>query len=144
MSRTPGRPTHEPEGEDAILKTDEVELGDLGRKLIDLGERLQKLGTLTEKKQVLERGVIYVKNEHEELTEREVELEIADARFAMRETLKGLRDFRREYDYWERVVAEFALNRMGYTQRDAALLLGVSVSTINRWAQNPLKIEDLR
>jgi len=33
---------------------------------------------------------------------------------------------------------------MGYTQRDAALLLGVSVSTINRWAQNPLKIEDLR
>lgn len=143
MSRTPGRPTHEPEG-DATLKIDEVDLRDLGAKLIDLGERLEKLGRLTEAKHLLESGVTYAKNDFEEMTEREVALEIADAKFAMRETLKGLREFRREYDYWERVVAEFALNRMNYTQRDAALLLGVSVSTINRWAQNPLKIEDVR
>jgi len=74
------------------------------------------------------------------MTEREVEVEIADTRYAMRETLEGLRKFRRNYDYWERLIAEFALAKMGYTQRDVAKYLGISLTTVNRWAQNPLTI----
>lgn len=39
--------------------------------------------------------------------------------------------------YWERVIAEYALHRRGYSQRKTAQLLGVGVSTVNRWSQNP-------
>jgi len=52
--------------------------------------------------------------------------------------------YRRNYHHWERVIAEFALAKMNYTQRDTAQLLGVGLSTINRWAQNPLPLEDDR
>lgn len=62
---------------------------------------------------------------------------------AVRQTLIGLGQFRRSYDYWERLIAEFALKR-GFSQRYAAAQLGVAVSTINRWAQHPLTNEPER
>jgi Trp operon repressor len=58
----------------------------------------------------------------------------------LQRTLMGMRSFRRNYDYWERAIAEYAL-RTGMTQRDAARLLGVSTATINRWNQHPVATE---
>lgn len=59
---------------------------------------------------------------------------------AVRQTLMGLAQFRRSYEYWERLIAEYAL-KSGLSQRQAAGYLGVAVSTINRWAQHPLNSE---
>lgn len=75
----------------------------------------------------------------------EIQKELGDeAKTALNKTLTGLRSFRREYDRWERVVAEYVMAKENYSQRDTAKLLGVGVSTINRWAQNPLKVQDYR
>lgn len=145
MPRIPDAPSVEPDDETTLLQLEEIELRDVGRTLIELGEQLQKIGELTKAKHLIERGVSYSRDSegYDVMTEREVEMEIADTRFAMRETMAGLRKFRRSYVRWERLIAEFALTKMGYTQRDVAKYLGVSLTTVNRWAQNPLKIEDL-
>lgn len=60
----------------------------------------------------------------------------------LRRALLALGSFRREYSRWERLLTEFALTRENLTQRDAAKLLGVGLSTVNRWAQHPLRVED--
>jgi len=44
--------------------------------------------------------------------------------------------FRRDYADWERLTVEYALKR--FTQRDVASVLGVGLSTVNRWAQHTL------
>jgi transposase len=54
----------------------------------------------------------------------------------------GLKSFRKDYADWERLIVEYALTRSGFTQRDVATLLGVGLSTVNRWAQHPLTYED--
>ncbi len=59
-------------------------------------------------------------------------------------TLSGLKQFRRNYEYWERAIAEYALDKQGLSQRDVARYLGVAASTVNRWAQNPLEAQDAR
>jgi transcriptional regulator with XRE-family HTH domain len=59
-------------------------------------------------------------------------------------TLSGLKQFRRNYDYWERAIAEYSLETQGLSQRDVARYLGVAASTINRWAQSPLEAQDSR
>ncbi|MBH0099924.1 helix-turn-helix domain-containing protein [Salinibacterium sp. NSLL150] len=59
-------------------------------------------------------------------------------------TLSGLKQFRRNYEYWERAIAEYALEKQGLSQRDVARYLGVAASTVNRWAQNPLEAQDAR
>ncbi|MEL0627642.1 helix-turn-helix transcriptional regulator [Salinibacterium amurskyense] len=59
-------------------------------------------------------------------------------------TLSGLKQFRRNYEYWERAIAEYALEKKGLSQRDVARYLGVAASTVNRWAQNPLEAQDAR
>ena len=60
----------------------------------------------------------------------------------LRRALLALGSFRREYSRWERLLTEYALTRENLTQRDAAKLLGVGLSTVNRWAQHPLRVED--
>lgn len=74
---------------------------------------------------------------------REEDIELANEEFesALRQTLMGLAQFRRSYEYWERLIAEFALKK-GLSQRQAAGYLGVAVSTINRWAQHPLPSDE--
>ena len=61
---------------------------------------------------------------------------------AMETLLKGLKMFRRDFAYWERLAAQHAMNELGFTQRRAASLLGASTNTTNRWAQNPLDLEE--
>lgn len=45
---------------------------------------------------------------------------------------------RDKYANFERALAEYGLHRQGLTQRSAAHLLNVGVSTISRWSQLPI------
>jgi DNA-binding MurR/RpiR family transcriptional regulator len=140
MSRTPGRRTDDPDDDNTQLEVDEVTFAYVGERLIELGEQLRTVGQYVDSPRIrqLEREL----QEHG-LDEIADELN-AENTAALRKTLTGLRSFRREYDRWERIVAEYVMTKRNYTQRDTAQLLGVGVSTINRWAQNPLKVQDYR
>jgi len=129
--------------EDSGLQVDEVGRIDLSDKLHELSEQLVRAAEL-----------MHNRSRAEDLTERhmhgvepdqfeQVKIDAQD-RDEFRRALVALRDFRRQYSYWERVTAEYALGKMQFTQRDAAKYLGVGVSTINRWAQHPLTIEEHR
>ncbi len=135
---------HETDTDDSTYQINEIELRDLGAHFVELGERLKLVGRLTEDQTVpiTGRDVVFMKNDYEEMSEVEVEEWVADVRKRIRGTLTGLRDFRRDYERWQRLTAEYVLTKLGYTQRDAAELLGVAASTINRWAQHPLRVED--
>ena len=63
-------------------------------------------------------------------------LAISDA-YRLRVALKTAGQGRDEISYWTRVLAEAAL-RAGITQRDVASELGVAISTVNRWAREPV------
>lgn len=134
----------ETDADQPTYQIDEVELRDLGEHFVELGERLKLVGRLTEDQTVpvVDGTVRYARNIHEDMTEEEVDEWAADVRRRVRGTLTGLRDFRRDYERWQRLTAEYVLTRLGYTQREAAELLGVAASTINRWAQHPLPIQD--
>jgi GrpB-like predicted nucleotidyltransferase (UPF0157 family) len=121
---------------------DEVDLRDIGLKLRELADRLRDAGALIEERSMLEPGTVYVKDHFEDMTDFDVASENASTRAAFRDALRAMREFRRSYNRWERLTAEYALTRMQYSQRDAATELGVAASTINRWAQHPLVVED--
>ncbi|QOD93522.1 hypothetical protein [Chryseoglobus sp. 28M-23] len=127
-----------------VNQIDEVDLRAIGESLIELSDRLNAAGARISTRFLLDPSGEYMKNEHEEMTPSEISDSNAQTRSQFRSVLRALRTFRREYDRWERLTAEFALTRMGYSQREAAQELGVAASTINRWAQHPLKIEDYR
>ena len=140
MSRTPGRRTDDPEDENAELQVDEVNFLDVGAHLVQLAEQLHAVGELVNNPRIRE-----LDRDLQEHGLEEIQKELGDeAKTALNKTLTGLRSFRREYDRWERVVAEYVMAKENYSQRDTAKLLGVGVSTINRWAQNPLKVQDYR
>lgn len=140
MSRTPGRRTDDPEDENAELQVDEVTFSDVGAHLVQLAEQLHAVGELVNNPRIRQ-----LDRELQEHGLKEIQQELGDeAKTALNKTLTGLRSFRREYDRWERVVAEYVMAKENYSQRDTAKLLGVGVSTINRWAQNPLKVQDYR
>lgn len=128
--------------EQPINQIDEVELRDIGRNLVELAERLRRAGALIEARQIAPLGPLYHDANGLEMSDEEVAAENASTRVAFRDALNAMRDFRRGYNRWERLTAEYALTRMHYSQRDAANELGVAASTINRWAQHPLPIED--
>jgi transcriptional regulator with GAF, ATPase, and Fis domain len=129
--------------DDISYQVDEVERIDLADTLRELSEQLQRAADLMHNRQ-----------QHTELSERhahgaepdEYEQLALEAKSAdeFRRALTTLREFRRQYGRWERVIAEYALGKMNYTQRDAAKYLGVGVSTINRWAQHPLTVDEHR
>jgi GrpB-like predicted nucleotidyltransferase (UPF0157 family) len=121
---------------------DEVELSDLGRGLVEIAEDLQAAGAQLQGRSLLDANVSYTRHGQDDMTELQIESENARTRAAFHDTLKALRNFRREYNRLERLSAEYALTRLGYSQRDAAQTMGVAASTINRWAQHPLQIED--
>jgi hypothetical protein len=126
--------------DEPVLQVDELGLFDIGQRLIELGEQLKKVGTYTEDpnlREALRTAEEVAVDEVWDSVERRVQE-------GLRRTLVGLRDFRRSYDYWERVIAEYMLSKRGFTQRDAARLLGVSAATINRWAQHPVEVPILR
>lgn len=138
MSRTPGRRTDEPDDE-GMLATDGLMLSDIGQSLVELGEQLSKVGALTDKRERWNAAAEFYGPELDEVERIQAESDRADEiHAAMTKTLAGLRMFRGNYEYWERVAAEYALGHLKFTQRRTATLLGVGLSTINRWAQHPV------
>ena len=135
MARTPGRQTNEPDDDAPILQVDELNFTDVGRTLQDLATQLRGVADIIDSAELrrlfaeAERlGVFEIYEDAEKASNERFE-----------RTLTGLRSFRRNYDYWERVIAEFALTKQNMTQREVARLLVVSTVTINRWAQHPLQ-----
>lgn len=132
--------TDEPIDEGATTAVEELNYRDVGIRLRELSEQLRAVADLIDNDRFHDDGRKAHEYGHNEAIE-EYEAELGQ-RF--RRTLSGLRAYRRNYNFWERVIAEYALTKMNYTQRDTAALLGVGVSTINRWAQNPLQIDEYR
>jgi len=125
-------------GVDEDLAVEGLRYIDVGYRLRELAEQLSAVADLIDDPKLHEAGQKAYEHGHEAaIAEHDTEL---DRRF--RRTMSGLGAYRRNYHHWERVIAEFALTQMNYTQRDTAQLLGVGLSTINRWAQNPVKLED--
>jgi Trp operon repressor len=140
MARTPGRQTDEPDDDAPILQVEELNFFDVGRTLQELAAQLRGVADLIDNgevrrlfEQAEEIGVVEAYEEADRVSNERFE-----------RTLTGLRSFRRNYDYWERVIAEYALTRQNMTQREVARLLGVSAATINRWAQHPVAVEPKR
>lgn len=140
MARTPGRATDQPDDDAPLLQVEELTFSDVGRTLTELTGQLASVAALIDGPDferawntAREVGVAEAYEDAERMSKD---------RFAR--TLSGLRSFRRNYDYWERAIAEYALKEQGMTQREVARLLGVSTATINRWAQHPLVIEERR
>jgi DNA-binding NtrC family response regulator len=130
----------EPRDDGPELAVDGLQWRDVGIRLRELSEQLRAVADYVDDKVLEEEGRQAYEHGHAgAIDEYEAETE---RRF--RRTLSGLGTYRRNYHHWERVIAEFALAKMNYTQRDTAQLLGVGLSTINRWAQNPLPLEDER
>jgi DNA-directed RNA polymerase specialized sigma24 family protein len=126
---------NEPDDE---LRLSGVRIHDIGQRLIDLGEQLVVTGKHTDNRTLRKRI-----DEADQADEPEVYEDLnREVATAIRRTLTGLNSFRREYGDWERLVVEYALTRGGFTQRDVASLLGVGLSTVNRWAQHPLAHND--
>ncbi len=120
------------------LAVDGLQWSDVGTRLRELSEQLRAVADYIDDKKLDEEGRQAYEHGHDgAIAECEAETE---RRF--RRTLSGLGTYRRNYHHWERVIAELALAKMNYTQRDTAQLLGVGQSTIDRWAQNPLRLED--
>lgn len=140
MVRTPGRQTDSQDEDSPLLQVDELDFSDVGRTLKELTDQLRAVtdllagGDVAKAWETAERSGVADTYEDAE--------KLSNARFS--QTLSGLRSFRRNYDYWERAIAEFALTKRNMTQREVARLLGVSTATINRWAQHPLLIEGRR
>lgn len=128
----------------ARFQIDEVDLDGIGRGLDAIAKELQEAAARLFGRSMLEDGVTYFKDPYEAMTDYEVMAENGETQAAFRSTLRSMRKFRREYDRWERLTAEYALTRMNYSQREAAKELGVATSTINRWSQSPLTIEEYR
>lgn len=112
----------------------DVGIHDIGQRLIDLGEQLVAIGKHTDSVKLrrdIETASDIAVDEVWDDVGREMDA-------AVRRTLAGLKSFRTEYNNWERLTVEYALNRRSFTQREVAQLLGVGLSTVNRWAQQPL------
>lgn len=123
-----------------VFARDEVTFGQLSAIIEALAEQLQTVANRAEatdlKREIdeVESFGVTDTDVHDEL-DRRIEAVFIRA-------LSGLKQFRRNYEYWERAIAEYALEKQGLSQRDAARYLGVAASTINRWAQNPLVTQE--
>lgn len=120
-----------------------LEFSDLGGALIDLGANLQALGEISAKRSGWDpREDLYVDSLDE--IDRLVYLEArtSEKHDAMSQTLNGLRKFRTEYDHLERMIASYAMQDMGFSQRRTGTLLGYSGATMNRLSQSARDDED--
>lgn len=130
------------ESNDQTFARDEVTFAQLGEIIEALADDLHAVATRAEAKEL--------KREMNNLQDRDWAIDDVQEEYNRRtaavmiRTLSGLKRFRRNYEYWERAIAEYALKNEGLSQRDAARYLGVAGSTINRWAQNPLKPQEAR
>lgn len=126
----------EENADDRVRPVEVLTLADIGDQLKALADQLAAISNHSDRRKFrdLEKAWEYRGDDED----REL-LDEAHAS-AIRQTLMGLAQFRRSYDYWERLIAEYAL-KQGLSQRQAGGYLGVAVSTINRWAQHPLQSE---
>lgn len=138
-------PAQEPLEHEEVFAIDEIDLNDLGARLVELGEQLQQIGDYTRNQFVPKKDASYVEpgedgedGEYSGPGTSGYQL-FQSAKGDMRRTLRALRRYRRSYSHWERLAVELALTRLEFTQREVAKDLGVGLSTVNRWAQNPLK-----
>jgi hypothetical protein len=122
---------------DTVFPVDVLALGDIGDQPKTLADQLAAISKHTERRNFRALEKAYDLSGDDEYAEQLSEMQ----EIAIRQTLMGLAQFRRSYDYWERLVAEYALKN-GFSQRQAAGHLGVAVSTINRWAQHPLSSDN--
>ena len=77
--------------DEPVLQVDELDLFEIGQRLVELGEQLTTVGRLTDNKSL--RATIRILNEvGDEDMERDVADQVDDA---LRRTLTGLREFRR-------------------------------------------------
>jgi len=118
---------------------DDVHFFEIGERLILLGEILRDIG------KIIENDDLHAAHESLQLswTTYDDATEVTQQSIsALRRTLANLGSFRKDYSNWERLIVEYALKHYSFTQRDVARLLGVGLSTVNRWAQNPLMVDD--
>lgn len=123
--------------EEARRLTD-VGIHQIGQRLIDLGEQLVTIGKHTDSHKLRQ----HIRDAEDVNVDEVWEDVQSELNAAVRRTLSGLGSFRREYTEWERLTVEYALHRRSFTQREVAALLGVGLSTVNRWAQSPLTHDD--
>lgn len=133
------RPDH-PEDADMLAGSD-LTLNDIAQSLIMLGEQLHGIGTAahhTATRKELEDFYLNQggRDAMDDLVREDMERAADRERIAR--TLTALRNFRRNYYYWERLAVEHALSNAGFSQRRVAALLGIGVNTVNRWANNPV------
>lgn len=128
---------NEEQPNESPLARDEVTFSSLATTIGDLAEQLQSVARRAEAKS-LKRDLTAVKRQSIDDDEvfKDLDARITDTFIR---ALNGLRQFRRNYDHWERTITEHVLANRGVSQREAARHLGVAASTINRWAQHPLK-----
>lgn len=113
-----------------------LEFQDLGRALIDLGVNLQALGGISARRPGEDpRDEYYLDSlDHIDRLVRE-DAKANERHDAMSQTLNGLRKFRTEYEHLERIIANYAMQDMGFSQRRTGTLLGYSGATMNRLSQ---------
>lgn len=132
--------TDEEQSSEVLPAHEEIAFSTLAATLTDLADQLQAVARRADAKDI-KRDLAAV--ERQDIDDEEVHQEINDRiTETFVNTLNGLRQFRRNYEYWERAITEHVLANRGVSQREAARHLGVAASTINRWAQHPLKSTD--
>lgn len=135
MSRAPGRNTDSPKDAE-YLAPPEADIRDITRAFIGIANSLENAAKLAESLNPsahVDRGGISVQMISELNSEA-----WAEAEEAAEVMMKAIRSARSNFDYWERVAAQYALEDLGFTQRRTAALLGIGVNTVNRWANHPV------
>lgn len=134
--------TEQQEQDEVLYARDEISFDQLGNLLEEMAEELQSIA-----QRAKDADVERLHRELDLMDYPEVEIyEEINRRVGATtvRTLGGLKRFRRNYEYYERAIAEWALSNDQLSQRDVARYLGIGLSTVNRWAQNPLKAQDNR
>lgn len=139
MSRTPGRNTDSP-GDSDYLAPPNADIRDVTNSYVSIANSLLNAAQLAERLNEsahMDRGGISV----HVIEERSAEA-WEDAEAAAEVMMKAIRDARGNFEYWERVTAQYAMEQLGFTQRRTASLLGIGVNTVNRWANHPVETKE--
>ena len=113
-----------------------VEFHDLGQALIDLGNNLRELGKLTAEEEPWDPR----EDDYLDSLDHADRIVYENQKYGKREgkmsqTLNGMRKFRSEYEHLERLIANYAMHDMNFSQRRTGTLLGYSGATMNRLSQ---------
>lgn len=136
MSRTPGRNTDSPRESD-YLAPPNVDIRDITQSYLSIANALENAALRAESLNdaaLTPRGGIEAG--FAESLRAEAWREAEEAAEVM---MKAIRSARSNFEYWERVTAQYAMEELGFTQRRTAALLGIGVNTVNRWANHPVE-----